>query len=61
MYRIPYSLRDKVGKQLEELESQDITERVDDQTPWVSPVIVVPKVNGDIRICVDMRQCCNCP
>ena len=56
MYRIPYSLRDKVSQQLEELESQDIIERVNDQTPWVSPVIVVPKQNGDIRLCVDMRQ-----
>ncbi|XP_062578034.1 uncharacterized protein K02A2.6-like [Saccostrea cucullata] len=56
MYRIPYSLRDKVGEQLDELESQDIIERVNDPTPWVSPVIIVPKPNGDIRLCVDMRQ-----
>ena len=25
-------------------------------TSWVSPVLVVPKQNGDIRLCVDMRQ-----
>ena len=49
-------MRDKVSQQLKELESQDIIERVNDQTPWVSPVIVVPKQNGDIRLCVDMRQ-----
>lgn len=56
MYRIPFTLREKVEKKLDELESQDIIERVNDQTPWVSPVIVVPKPNGDIRLCVDMRQ-----
>ncbi|XP_052105536.1 uncharacterized protein K02A2.6-like [Mytilus californianus] len=55
MYRIPFTLREKVDKKLDELESQDIIERVNDQTPWVSPVIVVPKPNGDIRLCVDMR------
>lgn len=59
MYRIPFKLTEKVEKKLDELESQDIIERVNDQTPWVSPVIVhvVPKPNyGDIRLCVDMRQ-----
>lgn len=56
MYKIPYSLRDKVGKQLVELESQNIIERVNDKTPWVISVMVVPKPNGDIWICVEMRQ-----
>lgn len=56
MYRIPYSLREKVGEQLDDLESQDIIEKVNAPTPWVSPVIIVPKPNGDIRLCVDMRQ-----
>ncbi|XP_054757939.2 uncharacterized protein K02A2.6-like [Lytechinus pictus] len=59
MYRIPYSLRDKVSEKLDELESLDIIERVESPSEWVSPVIVVPKPNGDIRLCVDMRQA-NC-
>jgi hypothetical protein len=28
------------------------------RTTWVSPLVVVPKANSDIRICVDMR-CAN--
>jgi hypothetical protein len=54
MYRIPFILRDKVDKKLQELESQDIIEKVNSPTPWVSPVIV-PKLNGDIRLCIDIR------
>ena len=34
----------------------DIIERVEGPTPCVSPIIVVPKQNGDIRICVDIRM-----
>ena len=34
----------------------DIIEIVSGPTSWVSPVVVVPKPSGDIRLCVDMRQ-----
>ena len=25
-------------------------------TTWISPVVVAPKLSGDIRLCVDMRR-----
>ncbi len=55
--RIPYHIRDKVKTALTELEKQDVIERVpDDQaTPWVQPIVAVPKKDGNVRICVDMR------
>ena len=34
----------------------DIIEKVEGPTPWVSPVLAVPKKNGEIRLCLDMRQ-----
>ena len=34
----------------------DIIEPVEGQTPWVSPVVVVPKQNDEICLCVDMRR-----
>ena len=56
MYRIPFSLRDKVEKKLIELEEMDIIEKVDSPSEWVSPMIVVPKPgSNDIRLVVDMR------
>ena len=35
---------------------QDITESVNGPTPWVNPVVIVPKPNGDIQLCVGMRR-----
>jgi hypothetical protein len=54
--RIPFSLRDKVESKVKELQELDIIEPVEGPTPWVSPVVVVPKPSGDIRLCVDMRR-----
>ena len=55
--RIPFHIREDVKRALEELQQQDIIERVpeDEPTPWVSPIVVVPKKNDGVRICVDMR------
>ncbi len=54
--RIPFHVRKQVSAKLEELERLDIIETVRGPTPWVSPLVVVPKSSGEIRVCVDMRQ-----
>jgi hypothetical protein len=54
--RIPFNLRDKVEKKIKELQEGDIIEPVEGPTPWVNPVVIVPKANGNIRLCLDMRR-----
>ena len=39
-----------------ELLENDIIKRVEGPTTWISPVVVAPKLSGDIRLCVDMRR-----
>ena len=54
--RIPFHIRKKVETELSNLEQQGIIERADGPTPWVSPLVVAPKKDGGVRICVDMRM-----
>ncbi len=52
--RIPFHLRRKVSATLKQLEKDDIIEKVQGPTPWISPVVVIPKSDGTVRLCVDM-------
>ena len=55
--RVPFHIRKSVEQELERLEKMDIIEKVSgDATPWVSPIVTVPKRQGGVRICVDMRE-----
>ncbi|CAB4026663.1 Retrovirus-related Pol poly from transposon, partial [Paramuricea clavata] len=55
--RIPYHVRNDVSKELKKLEEQDIVEKVaNEPTPWISPIVVMPKKDGGIRLCVAMRE-----
>ena len=57
LHVVPYHIRDKLSQKLKELEELvDIIEKTTGPTHWVSSVIVVPKSDGDIRLCVDMRR-----
>jgi len=53
--RIPFAMRPKAEEEIQRLLEQDIIEPVQGPTPWVSPVVVVPKASG-VRLCVDMRR-----
>ncbi|XP_041471762.1 uncharacterized protein K02A2.6-like [Lytechinus variegatus] len=54
--RTPFGLREKVETKIKELMELDIIEPVEHSTAWVSPVVIVPKPNDDIRSCIDMRR-----
>ena len=54
--RVPYHLQQKVVNKIKEFEDLDLIEDVGSlPTKWVSQMVVVPKPDGDIRLCIDMR------
>ena len=54
--RIPFNRRQKVTAKLKQLEELEVIEKVNVPTNWINPLVAVEKPNGDIRICLDMRQ-----
>ncbi|XP_050335789.1 uncharacterized protein K02A2.6-like [Bactrocera neohumeralis] len=54
--RIPIALETKVAEKINEALHQDIIERVPGPSLWISPVVIVFKPNGDVRLCIDMRR-----
>ena len=54
--RIPFAFHDKVNEELKRLENEGIIEDVTGKpTPWLNPLVIVPKGEHNIKICVDMR------
>ncbi len=52
-YQIPLQLRDAVAEEIQEMEDLGIIERSD--SPYCSPMVVVRKKGGSVRICGDFR------
>ena len=55
---VPFSLQKKTTEELDRLESQGIISKVT-HSEWASPICVVPKKNGDVRICADFKGTLN--
>ena len=48
-------LRPQVEEELKRMESMGVISKVDEPTPWCVGMVVVPKKNGKVRICVDLK------
>lgn len=52
--RIPAPLEKLVDEKISKMLRQDIIEKV--EANWISPLVITPKPNNDVRVCVDMRR-----
>lgn len=53
-YPIPYHQRDYVKREIESMLKMGIIEK--SNSAWNSPIVLVPKSNGEIRMCLDSRK-----
>ena len=55
---VPFSIKPKVEKALDDLERQGIISKVS-HSDWATPIVPVVKASGDIRICGDFKVTIN--
>lgn len=46
----------KVKDELQRILQLDVIEPVDKPTDWCSPIVLVPKANGNVRLYVDLTK-----
>ena len=54
--RVAVALRPKLRETLEDLVEQDVIGQVTTTTPWINSVVVAPKKNGKLRVCLDPKD-----
>lgn len=54
--KVPYAIYSKLKSKLQELERMSIIETVNVPTEWVSSLVIVPKKNLDLRLCIDPKD-----
>ena len=53
--RIPIPLLAKIAEELDKMEQMGVISKVEESTEWCAGMVVVPKKNGAVRICVDLK------
>lgn len=56
MRRVPIALEKQVEDKINQMLAQDIIEPVSGPTSWISPIVIVFKEGGEMRLCIDMRR-----
>ena len=51
--KVTVAIREKVRAELDRMEKLNVISKEDEPTKWVNSMVLVPKPNGAVRICLD--------
>ena len=54
--KIPAPLREKLRKELDEMEKDGVISKVTAPTEWINSLVIVEKPSGALRVCLDPRD-----
>ena len=54
--RVPAARKAQLLTELQRIEKMGGIEKVEEPTDWCSPLLVVPKKNNSIRVCIDFTK-----
>ena len=54
--RVPLPLFDKVKEELTRMQSIGVISKIDEPTEWCAGMVVVPKQNGKVHICIELTK-----
>ena len=52
---ISLPLREKVKQEIQRMERLGVISKMNEPTQWCAAMVVIPKLSGSIRICVDLK------
>ena len=53
---VPFGMKDKLKKELDKMTKMRIIKPKQEPTGWVNSLIIVEKVNGSLRFCLDPKD-----
>ena len=54
--RVPLALKPKLKLALQDLENKGVITKVTEPTPWLSQLVIAPKKDNSIRVCLDPHE-----
>ena len=54
--KVPFPLYQKTKEELDMMLETGVISRVDQPTDWCTPMVVTPKSNGKVRVCVNLSK-----